>query len=107
MRPDTVIAFSTAQWWALKDAGYRIPEDLGFVSLHVHFRNNTSFDEHAGIAGLSQRTDPIARQSGILLDQLIRHNEQGFPKMPQQTLILPQWHMAGSLLDKCGTVNAS
>ena len=98
-KPEVVIAFSEAQYYILKDAGYRIPEDVGFASLHLHFPRQ----ENSLLAGgLEQRRDKIARQSVILMDQLIRHNSRGFPETPRDVLINSEWHMGKTLRNRKG-----
>ncbi|MGC9450214.1 MAG: LacI family DNA-binding transcriptional regulator [Oceanipulchritudo sp.] len=98
-KPDVVIAFSEAQYYYLKDAGYRIPEDVGFASLHLHLPRPA---EALQTGGLEQRRDKIARQSVILMDQLIRHNSRGFPETPRDVLINSEWHMGKTLLNRNG-----
>ncbi len=39
-RPDAIIGFNAGILWQIQKAGYRVPEDIGFVSLHV----DRSFD---------------------------------------------------------------
>lgn len=95
--PDVVIGFSEAQWWYLHDAGYRIPEDIGFVTMHLGLPRHEGAIE---IAGLDQRREQIARQSIILLDQLIRHNSRGFPNTPRSVLIDSRWVTGGSVREQ-------
>jgi len=80
--------FSPAQRHHLLDAGFRIPEQLGFASLHIHHRREGPPTE---CAGLYQRVPEIAEQSLLLLDQLIRYNLRGFPEVPRHTLIPSVW----------------
>lgn len=96
-KPEVVIAFSEAQYYFLKDAGYRIPEDVGLASLHLHLPQPAGALQ-AG--GLEQRRDKIARQSVILMDQLVRQNSRGFPETPRDVLINSEWHMGKTLLSR-------
>jgi LacI family transcriptional regulator len=101
-KPEVIIAFSEAQYYYIKDAGYRIPEDVGFASLHLHLPRP---EEALQAGGLEQRRDKIARQSVILLDQLVRQNSRGFPETPRDVLINSEWHMGKTLLNR-GPENA-
>lgn len=96
-KPDVVIAFMEWQYYVIKDAGYRIPEDVGFASLHLHPPRP---EEALQWGGLEQRRDKIARQSVILMDQLIRHNSRGFPETRHDVLITSEWHMGETLLNR-------
>jgi len=85
-RPDAVVAFSDGQYWVLKDAGYRIPEDVGLIGLHLAAARNP-----IKLAGLFQNRNEIARQSVLHLDQLIRNREHGLPKLPLSILVPSHW----------------
>jgi DNA-binding LacI/PurR family transcriptional regulator len=102
-RPDVVIGFTDGDWYMLRDAGFRIPEDIGFVSLQL--------DPHhmleRNIAGLCQKTDRIAQESISLVDQLIRHKTIGFPEYPRDVLIASVWHEAKSIRDAQPVESAS
>ncbi len=78
-KPDLVIGFHSGVMWAIRDAGYRVPEDIGFLSLHGAARD--------GVAGLEQNNRMIARQTIQQLDQMIRHNERGMPDAPLHILV--------------------
>ncbi len=95
-KPDAVVGFSTGFYWDLKDHGYRIPEEMGFVSLHL------SLVERAPIkcSGLSQNQEEISRQSILLLDQLIRNRERGKIHQPLHILVPSEWHAGETLKDK-------
>lgn len=92
-QPDAIIGFTPADWYALKNAGYRMPEDLGFVSL-LHAEDDQSPGE---IAGLIQQHNVIARQSVILMDQLIRHKQSSTPEGPVNVLVPSLWHEGRSI----------
>lgn len=98
-RPDVVIAFTDTQYSFLKAAGYRMPEDVGFASLHLEASN---LEESLPRGGLLVRRDRIARESVIILDQLIRHNLRGFPEARDDLLIPAEWHMGKTLLNRNG-----
>lgn len=96
-QPEVVIAFSQAQYYCLKDAGYRIPEEVGFACLHLNRPLSKGALESGGLV---QRRDKIARQSVILMDQLIRLNSRGFPETPRDVLINSEWLMGKTLISK-------
>lgn len=85
--PDVVVSFSTGLWYFLRDAGMRIPEDLGFIALHKH----TEQDDEKEIAGLNQSRNDIGDQTMLLIDQMVRHNERGIPPAPRNILIQSSW----------------
>jgi DNA-binding LacI/PurR family transcriptional regulator len=88
-RPDAVVGFSPAYYWLLKDAGYAIPADIGFVTLHHHGENP--------ISGLDQNMRQIARQSVLLLDQLVLSHERGKVEAPMHMLIPSTWYEGETL----------
>ena len=91
-RPDVVVGFGVSYYWYLRDKGFEIPKDLGFLSLHLLSQTHKDF-----CAGLDQDSLGIARQSIIFLDQLIRHRERGLPKSPLELLVPPIWNEGPSL----------
>lgn len=91
VKPDVVAGFNVRTYFALRDAGFRIPEDIGFASLHLKPGESDVY------AGIDQNKVEVARQSCILLDKLIRFNERGIPKVPRELLIAPSWVQAGTV----------
>jgi DNA-binding LacI/PurR family transcriptional regulator len=91
-RLDAVVGFNNLHYWHLRSGRFRIPEDLGFASLHLDdpLRGNIC-------SGLENITDETARQSVLLFDQLIRNREKGRPKNPMELLIPQQWHEGQTL----------
>lgn len=85
-RPDAVVGFSVGTAYQLRDLGYRIPEDLGFVALHL---DPATSDGQT--AGLNQDKQEVARQAILLMDQLIRQKEVGIPPKPVQLLVSSLW----------------
>ncbi len=92
-KPDMVIGFTDNEWYLLREAGYRMPEEIGYASLQMdnyhRLENN--------IAGLCQETDQIAWQSVIHLDQMIRHKIRGIPEHPLDVLLPSTWHEGKSM----------
>jgi LacI family transcriptional regulator len=89
-RPDVVLGFTVSHYWALREAGIRMPEDVGFTLLQQAEHNEN-------ISGLIQNNDAIGRQSVQLLDQLIRNHERGPTSLPMHTLIPSTWHEGTTL----------
>lgn len=97
-RPDAVVSFisySPYRW--LVDAGYRIPEDIGFASLHA-------WPEEA-IAGVSVRAEDVARSAVDLLISQMLDNCWGVPKAQQVLLLQPSWHEGTTLPIRAGIAN--
>jgi len=84
-KPDVVVGFTSGHYWYLREAGYRIPDDVGFVALH-----QTESGPPA-IAGMRQNTREIARQTVYLLDQLVRTQTRGLAGHPMDLLIPSLW----------------
>lgn len=54
-RPEVVIGFSVQQYWMIRDSGLKIPEDVGYASLHINGQDD------AFCSGLIQNMEEIAR----------------------------------------------
>ncbi len=91
-RLDAVVGFNNLHYWHLRSGRFRIPEDLGFASLHL---DNPPEDDICN--GLENVEDETSRQSVLLLDQFIRNREQGRPKSPMELLITQAWHEGTTL----------
>ncbi|MDG2170113.1 MAG: hypothetical protein P8L44_19565 [Opitutales bacterium] len=75
----------TPKWFnKLKEMGYRIPEDFGFINLGLSSRN----DHFAGIDPNWEEMGRIAANQ--IIDQLNR-NEVGIPGYPLVALIQGDW----------------
>lgn len=94
-KPDVVIGFNNLHRWMIEDAGYRIPEDMGFVSLHLD-PPKTALSQPS-CTGLDQKRQTIAAQSILLLDQLIRYKALGFKEAPVEIVIESEWREGTSL----------
>ena len=91
-KPDAIIGFSVSYYWDLKTKGYRIPQDIGFASMHLEALEDTAF-----CSGLNQNRPEIARQSILLLDQMIRNRERGIPGYPLHLLVPSLWNEGKTL----------
>lgn len=99
-RPEAVVGFSVGQYWALRSEGFDIPDELGFSSMHIRQ------DEDGFCSGLIQNHAEIARQSILLLDQLIRSRERGFASQPLHILVPSLWN-PGTTLRRVGGENGN
>jgi LacI family transcriptional regulator len=90
-QPDAIVGFSLTQYWFLKNHGLRIPEDIGFASLHLTDESLKTF------SGLFQNAPSIARQSILLLDQMVRHRERGYTIEPLNLLVPSTWNEGSTL----------
>lgn len=93
-RPDAVIGFSVGNYYDLIESGFRVPEEVGFASIHL---SNNEFQNGIHLCGLNQQSDVIARESVYLIDQLIRFKSLGFPRVPHHLLIPSVWMDGESL----------
>lgn len=76
-KPQVVVSAFSNIYRLLKELGYRIPEDIGYVSLSTKLKTE--------ISGIDQQSESIAQTGVRLLDQLICNREQGVP--PHQQII--------------------
>ncbi len=90
VRPDAIISFKAGFYFSLLEAGFKVPEDLGFASLHV-------LDDENVITGFYEDFEELARLSASHLDTMIRHNETGFPVRPHELLVSPVFHEGSTL----------
>jgi len=95
--PEVVIGFSPAVFWVLRDAGFDIPGDLGFASMHSQ---EEAPESRVTCSGALQNQDEIARQSILLLDQLIRNRERGTPVQCLDVLVRSTWLPGNTLVAK-------
>ncbi|MEI6033820.1 MAG: LacI family DNA-binding transcriptional regulator [Verrucomicrobiae bacterium] len=86
-KPDAVVGFTMVHYWFLKEQGVRIPQDTGFACLHLMQEHDREL-----FSGLCQNMEKIARQSILLLDQMIRHRERGRTDEPLNLLVSSSWN---------------
>jgi len=82
-QPDAVLAFHDGILSGIVEAGYRVPTEIAFASLHR--------DPDRRIAGLDQNHAAIAGAAVNLMDQLIRHGDAGIPRTPLTLLVESTW----------------
>ena len=102
-RPDVIIGFSEGVYWNLCDLGFVIPRDWGFATMHAGGIRHPS-----GLlcSGTQQNQTMIARQSVMLLDQLIRNRERGFPQSCLDVLVRSTWVEGNTTIDTTASAHA-
>ena len=69
----------------LRDAGFRVPEDIGVAGL------DRPSDARSEVAGISQHTETIGSAAADLLVSLVRRGEKGIPAFPSQQICGGLW----------------
>ncbi len=88
-RPDAVVAFNAFFLWALREEGFRVPEDLGFATLHKSAPIfNEPVSDDSGMKHLNLEVMCAALE---LMDQLVRHHQYGLSKEPRTVMIQSEW----------------
>ncbi len=82
--PDVILSIPGNREKELRDLGYRMPEDIGYLAL---YRNKQKTKATGMDYGLEER----GRQSVILLHSMIQSQEFGFPQRNVIHLIEPKW----------------
>jgi DNA-binding LacI/PurR family transcriptional regulator len=91
-KPDAILTdISEIPGW-VRQAGYRIPEDIGIATLSV-------LDGNAD-AGIDQNSQEIGRAAVQMLISLINHNESGIPDICRELLIEGRWINGSTLPPK-------
>ncbi len=67
----------------LREAGFRVPQDLGVATLSV-------LDGNAD-AGIYQNSEEIGAAAVQLLISLLHHNQRGVPEFPREVLVPGRW----------------
>lgn len=91
IKADAVIGFSPAHYYALVDAGIRVPQDVAFATLHNDPAHVISM---AGLSPLDKRCGIVAANR---MDTMIRHHERGIPLVAEQIAIRSEWHPGATL----------
>ncbi len=97
-QPDVVIGMTPAVWWWIRDADWRVPEDVAFISLHKS--DPETYAENKSMAGLTDMTGSEVPVALELLDRAIRLSYRGLSKLPQTVLLHPPWRDGPSLPDR-------
>lgn len=88
-RFDGVASFSSADYFHLSAAGFKIPEDLQFAALHL-------YDEqwNKQVNGLLPSEYSCGVAAANRMDAMVRHHECGIPEVPEHVVVLPRWRDA-------------
>lgn len=86
-QPEVVLGLTPVYFYRLLQMGFRIPDQVAFVSLQVLPQQEMI----PGIAGLDPLTDRVGVAAVNMLDQMIRHGERGVPDVPMVLTFEPQW----------------
>lgn len=92
-RPEVVIGFSRRDYYVLRDAGFAMTRELGFVALSL----DGAKKPEEQISGMFQQGEEIARECILLLDQLVRHKRQGMSERPLEILVPSRWFEGDTL----------
>lgn len=84
-KPDCVLTYrhSALEW--LREAGYRVPDDLGFALLDWS-------PEFGDICGVDQQIELIARTTVDTLIAYVESNQLGVPEKPTHIRLDGKWH---------------
>ncbi len=84
-QPDVVIGSDLAALQWLKEAGAKVPEEVGFACIEL-------LPQYKKLAaGMDGRQDLRTRTAVSVLDGLLRHNETGAPALLMSTTLCGQW----------------
>lgn len=78
-RPDAVIGFNDSVYWWLHRESFRVPGDIGFISLDTESLNDPI---RPVISGMNPHYEFIGETAIGQLDILLRTNQQGVPERP-------------------------
>jgi DNA-binding LacI/PurR family transcriptional regulator len=82
-RPDAILTPCLETSQMLRQAGYRIPEDIGLASM--------SFLDGNSDAGVNQNPQEIGRVATLVLLSLLQDNHRGIPQIQREILIKGTW----------------
>jgi LacI family transcriptional regulator len=83
-RPDVVIGHFTETIDWMEEAGAKVPDDAGFVSLNLLYKTRPC-------AGLDQQPRELGARAVELLIAQLQRNELGVPEWPTATTIPARW----------------
>jgi len=82
-KPDAVINTVPTAVTMLKNAGYRVPEDIGVATMSLLDGNADS--------GIYQNSEQIGRAAVLLLISMIHDNDRGVPELHREILVPGRW----------------
>lgn len=93
VRPDAVIAFPYIWIYGLRQAGYRIPEDMAFATP----LSSVLYDSGTPTTGCDPQTIEVGRRAVYRLHTLIQTGERGMSPHFLQDVVDPIWVDGGTL----------
>ncbi len=90
-RPDVIIGHDNrlVQW--VKNAGYRVPGQIGVIHLALD-------DDALNWAGVHSKRKEIGRAAAEKVISLIQNRQFGIPEIPSSTMIRGSWHPGRTLI---------
>jgi len=96
-KPDVVIGYHEWLASAINDFGYKIPEDISFISMSKVFQAYPDIFKHPEISGTFGHPDHLGRMAVDQADLLIRRNEKGEAKFNYSIYVDLSWHEGTSV----------
>lgn len=97
-RPDAVLSFSIGDYFALRDAGFSIPGDLGYANLHHDIAGAPAGVILADISGILAQEDNLMRHAFQLMASLLSSGLRGNEAGSSLTTVSYHWHEGKTLL---------
>ncbi len=82
--PDAILSLQPHHQNWLVEAGVKVPEEIGFASLHLARSDTTT-------SGIVYGAEAIGRASLDLLNTLLQKNEKGYPEWPSRVFVTGKW----------------
>ncbi len=89
-RCDVVISNKTTPYHYMKEAGYQVPDDVGFSCLCL--------EERGDISGIFMKSEIAGAQAINLLHMLMMSRQLGCPKNPMNLVIEGEWHAGTTVI---------
>lgn len=83
-KPDIILSHSVVEK-KLRDLGYRVPEDIGFVSLHLK-------EGQQDLSGIYQNDRRIGMAAVDYIVSMLHSGQRGIPDVPTCILIESEWN---------------
>jgi DNA-binding LacI/PurR family transcriptional regulator len=87
-RPDVIIGYNDAHYWALREAGVKMPDDVAYLSL---LRNEPGPVQVNPAAGVAISHHELAGHAVDRLDSMLRRGETGRPEFPFVHRMIGPW----------------
>ena len=88
---DAVLAFPWSFYFKVLDAGFKVPEDIGFAGMPVHLNERDASIVSHSISGVDAMRYEQGRYAAHKLHSLIASGEYGIPETYDQILLEPKW----------------